>query len=276
MSDNQNLNKAKVVKNDEFYTRYEDIEKEVTNFYDCLSGKVVYCNCDDHTVSNFVRYFKENFTKIKLKGLISTSYKPNGCGLEYRYDGISEYTGKLKGDGDFRSVECRAILEEADVVITNPPFSLFRDMIGVLMEHNKKFLIIGSQMATTYKDTFKLLKDRKIDYGYNFVKSFTQPDGGEFTFGNICWYTNLKIQNREPLPLTKTYDASTYPKYDTTDAIEVSRVVNIPMDYYGVMGVPITYMFKHSEEQFKVIAFVTGLRINGKSKFGRLLIQRKV
>ena len=149
-------------------------------------------------------------------------------------------------------------------------------MIGVLMEHDKKFLIIGPQMATTYTDTFELLKSRKADYGQNFVKCFTRPDGSEVKFGNICWYTNLKIQHRTPIPLTKTYDASTYPKYDTTDAIEVSKVANIPMDYYGVMGVPITYMYKHSDEQFKVYSFAQGLTINGKKLFGRILIQRKV
>ena len=211
------------------------------------------------------------------------------------------------GDGDFRSPECIEILKECDIVCTNPPFSLFREFVDTIMSHNKLCLIIGNQNAFTCKGIFSLMMNNKLCTGYNMVKQFNQPDGSIKKFGNICWFTNMKTSKRdEEQVLTKTYNAIDYPKYDNYDAIEVGKVVNIPKDYYGMMGVPVTFIDKYSPEQFEIIGGFNGYKecdlenglicgemteyidskthaiktwrgptINKKTKYTRILIRRK-
>ena len=199
------------------------------------------------------------------------------------------------GDGDFRSPECIEILKECDIVCTNPPFSLFREFVDTIMNHNKLCLIIGNQNAFVYKEIFPLMMNNKLCTGYNMVKQFNQPDGSIKKFGNICWFTNMKVNKCiEKLVLTKTYNPIDYPKYENYEAIEVNRLVNIPKDYNGVMGVPITFIDKYNPEQFEILGHtsssdkspeVEALRtdpnhrnrglINGKEKYDRILIRRK-
>ena len=200
----------------------------------------------------------------------------------------------LKGDGDFRSEECLATLKEADIVVTNPPFSLFREYVAVLMEYKKKFIVVGSMNAITYKETFKLMKENKLWVGNTAPKEFVKPDGSVQKFGNIVWQTNLNIKNRhEDIILYKKYKGNTadYLKYDNYNAINVNKVVDIPVDYKGVMGVPISLMNKFNPEQFEIIGLIAGNikglagitsssgkdgpYINGKLKFGRILIKHK-
>ena len=317
---NQNLTKAKSAKNDEFYTQLTDIEKELIHYRCHFKNKVVYCNCDDPRASNFFFYFSHNFEKLGLKKLIATCYKNKDRDLHSQNDSEQavylEYYGdkngnrvpdpdeigihKLKGDGDFRSAECIAILKQADIVVTNPPFSLFREYVAQLMEYKKKFLIMGNLNAVTYKEIFPLIKDNKTWLGYGFQAGnafFETPHHKEFArgvynketglvkFRNIAWYTNLSIpkRNRE-LALYESYDQEKYPKYDNYDAIEVSKIKNIPKDYYEVMGVPITYVEKHNPKQFEIIGLARyvdnnpnyGKRftINNKEIYARILIKR--
>lgn len=254
MSDNNNLGKAKKVKNDEFYTRLTDVEKELENYKAQLKNKVVYCNCDTAS-SAFVTYFVSNFKHIGLKGLIATGFNKDGKGTIVRYDGNVLDKSELIGDGDFRSKECLQLLKECDVVVTNPPFSLFREFVSTVLDSGKQFLVIGSWNAVTYKDIFGLIKDNTIWLGYNPVKQFNTPDGGTKNFGNICWYTNLDVKKRhEKLVLFKKYTPEEYPKYDNYDAINVDKVSDIPEDYNGVMGVPITFLDKYNPEQFTIIS----------------------
>ncbi len=283
---NANLSAAKTAKNDEFYTQLTDIEKEMRHYRKHFEGKTVICNCDDPFESNFFKYFVLNFNKLKLKKLITTCYEGSAV-AEYRNGKAKPYkavvttvhdtTGdggidmedvrnsfelgeneltELEGDGDFRSEECLTLLDEADIIVTNPPFSLFREYVKVLMEHKKKFVIIGSKNAITYKDIFPLLKDNKMWLGSNnpAPKEFVQRDRTIKKFGNIGWYTNLDIKKRhEDLILVKRYTPDEYPHYENYDAIEVNKVANIPCDYAGVMGVPITFMDKYNPDQFKIV-----------------------
>ena len=252
---NNNLKIAKKSKNDEFYTLMEDIEKELRFYTESFEGKIVYCNCDDYQQSNFYKYFYYNFHYLKLKKLIATGYKADDNGLYAIYDGVTEVTGKLNGNGDFRSEECIEYLKQADVVVTNPPFSLFRQYVKQLMDYNKKFIIIGNQNAITYKEIFQLIKDNKIWLGLNFVKSFEKPNGDIQKFGNISWFTNIENKKRtQPIDLYKRYSFEEYPKYDNFDAINVDKVADIPMDYDGIMGVPITFLDKYCPTQFEIIA----------------------
>jgi hypothetical protein len=287
-SKNKNLQKAKMMKKDEFYTQLDDIEKELKHYKSHFKDKVVYCNCDDPRVSNFFHYFSYNFEKLGLKKLITTCFKSQEVDLFSQ--NISErsiyleYTGDkngnrvpdineiginyLQGDGDFRSPESIELLKQSDIVVTNPPFSLFREYVAQLIKYNKKFIIIGSSNAISYKDLFKLIQDNKIWFGYNLVKKFTMPDTYEHTsvkmengtryavFGNICWYTNLDIPKRhDNLIMYKTYKGNEgdYPKYVNYNAIEVSKVKEIPLDYKGEMGVPITFLDKYNPEQFEIV-----------------------
>lgn len=285
---NKNLNQAKTNKKDEFYTQLSDIERELKYYKKHFKDKIVYCNCDDPRVSNFFHFFSYNFEKLGLKKLIATCYKNQDMDLFSQNNSEQaiylEYTGdkngnnipdpkeigikKLKGDGDFRSKECIELLKQADIVVTNPPFSLFREYVAQLIDYDKKFLIIGSQNSISYKELFKLIQDDKIWFGYNSVKKFTMPDSYEHNsvkvedgikyavFGNICWYTNLDIAKRhEDLILYKTYkgNETDYPKYVNYDAIEVSKVKDIPIDYDGEMGVPITFLDKYNPNQFEII-----------------------
>lgn len=266
---NSNLHKAKDAKNDEFYTQLSDIEKELKYYRKHFKDKVVFCNCDDPTWSGFFKFFHKQFDILGLKKLISTHYVKD-INKEKSYKLVVErdpYTGEiwqtekteLKGNGDFRSDECLEILKEADIVCTNPPFSLFREYVAQLIEYDKKFLIIGNKNAITYKEIFPLIKDNRLWLGYLNVKDFIKPDGSTQTFGNVGWFTNLDISKRnEELVLIYEYDEKKYPKYDNYDAIEVSKVANIPKDYYEAMGVPITFLDKYNPEQFEILGFRKG------------------
>jgi hypothetical protein len=289
---NQTLKNARSGKNDEFYTVLSDIEKELKHYRQHFEGKTVLCNCDDPRISNFFHYFSYNFEKLKLKRLVTTCYKnddvdlfsrsqaESAIWLEYfgdkngnRVPDISEIGVKhLKGDGDFRSSECVSLLEQADIVVTNPPFSLFREHLAQLIRHNKKFLIIGTWNAISYKETFELMRENKLWIGINSNRNFSGfivPDhypihGSEaridkdgrriVSSNNTCWFTNMDNEKRhERLILYRTYDPQAHPRYDNFNAIEVSRVNDIPKDYEGIMGVPITFLNKYNPEQFEIV-----------------------
>lgn len=292
MGKNSNLHAAKNIKNDEFYTQLTDIEKEMKHYKEHFKDKIVFCNCDDPTWSEFWKYFHLNFTELGLKKLMSTHYEKGqqSYKLEYvgGYDNDIEDGVKtmLQGDGDFRSEECVELLKEADIVVTNPPFSLFREYVAQLMENDKKFIIIGSQNAITYKEFFPLLKNNKVWLGNNAVKEFRKPDGTIQKFGNICWYTNLDITKRhEPIILWKNYTPEEYPKYDNYDAINVERVSDIPVNYKGVMGVPISFLDKYNPNQFEIVGidryvsdnpnYGKRFTVNKKEIYARILIKRK-
>ena len=252
MRNNGNLNKAKAAKNDEFYTRLQDIEKELKHYTEHFKGKVVYCNCDDANRSNFFKYFSTNFQKLGLKKLITSGLKDNGTGVVAIQKGndIDIYDG----NGDFRSEECIEFLKEADIVVTNPPFSLFREYVVQLMQYGNKFLIIGNKNAITYKEIFPYIKNNELWLGITSVKDFIQPNGEIKKFGNICWFTNLEHSKRnEELILYKHYSPTEYPKFENYNAIEVSKVAEIPMDYEGVMGVPISFLDKYCPNQFRIV-----------------------
>ena len=282
MRNNGNLNKAKAAKNDEFYTRLQDIENELRHYRNHFKGKVVYCNCDDARESNFFKYFSTNFQKLGLKKLITSGLKEdgteNGTGVVALQ--IGDDIDIYDGNGDFRSEECIEFLKEADIVVTNPPFSLFREYVAQLMQYEKKFLIIGNGNAVTYKEIFPLIKENKLWLGITSVKDFIQPNGEIKKFGNICWFTNLEHKKRnEELILYKHYNPTEYPKYENADAIEVSKVAEIPMDYGGVCGVPISFLDKYCPNQFRIVKFRKGddgkdLSVNGKCPYFRILIQK--
>ena len=297
-SSNKNLRKANKEKNDEFYTQLSDIEKELKHYKKYFKGKVVFCNCDDPKGSNFWKYFEMKFDSLGLKKLISTHFekeKPS-----YKLEIIRDQKGQkqkpiktaLKQNGDFRSPECIEILKEANIVITNPPFSLFREYVAQLIAYKKKLIIIGNQNSITYKEIFKLIQDNIIWLGHTYPKEFLQPNGSIKKFGNISWFTNLEIKKRhENLILYKTYNPKEYPKYDNYDAINVDKVKDIPIDYKRVMGVPITFMDKYNPDQFEILdgigrySMLTGptdetkgkylTKINGAPKYARIIIKNK-
>lgn len=299
--DNTNLTIAKKIKNDEFYTRYEDIESEVMKYRKQFRGKVVYLPCDDpaEKKSEFWSFFVNNFDAFGLKKLIATHYDENGRAYKIWIDGDTTDDGyiddgdalqeDLIGNGDFRSPECIEILDECDIVCTNPPFSLFREFVNLLVTHKKQFLIIGNQNAFTYKEIFHLIHTDIIWTGYNMVKKFFQPDGSIKEFGNVCWFTNIMTNKRsEEIILTKKYadNPDAYPQYDSCEAIDVSRVANIPSDYYGVMGVPITFLDKYNPDQFEILGLDDpdlvypnwrgrGPDLNGKTIYRRVMVRRK-
>lgn len=296
-------------KNDEFYTRYEDIENELKHYKNFLNGKTIYCNTDDFRTSNFVRFFKDNFVEYGLQKLISTNYDLGNGSYLYQYDGKNETIETLEGNGDFRSLECRALLEEADVVVTNPPFSLFREFIALMQEYDKKFLVVGNVNAVTYKEMFPLIKENKLWMGAtcfnggatHFIapielydpKKMYDPknaylEDGKFMWrvNGVRWFTNIDHQKRNtPIDLYKTYNPTEFPKYDNYDAIEVSKVANIPMDWGGVMGVPISMVDKYCPEQFEIVGldryvednphYGHRFTINGKETYARILIRHK-
>ena len=307
---NKNLNAAKVAKKDEFYTQLSDIERELQHYWQHFRDKVVLCNCDDPYESNFFKYFALRFNHLGLKKLICTCYNGSpmtGNELMLHFDGydddepkkiaykveitevkdengdgavdLSDVRYLLENDknvmsllktGDFRSEECIALLKEADIVVTNPPFSLFREYIGQLMEYGKKFLIIGNQNNITYKEVFPLIKDNEIWLGYKSGDmAFKVPENSESratrywedengqkwrSMGNICWFTNLDHNKRhEELDLVCRYSEEEYPSYDNYDAIEVGKIADIPFDYQGTMGVPITFLDKYCPSQFDIL-----------------------
>jgi len=289
---NKNLHKASQEKKDEFYTQLVDIENELKHYKDQFRGKVVFCNCDDPKESNFVKYFSMNFEHLGLKKLIATHYKEANLftqeppyKLEYtgdknnnRIPDPEEFITKMVSTGDFRSNECIKLLKEADIVATNPPFSLFRKYIAQLVKYDKKFLIIGNTNAMTYREIFKLFKEDKIRTGYtnfNVGMFFIVPNSWE-KFHHIdengkkiarvstsCWFTNLKVEkHKEEITLYKKYNPEEYPKYENFDAINVNKYTDIPCNYDGLIGVPITFLDKHNPEQFEII----GLGISNSGK----------
>lgn len=241
---NNNLHNAKRQKNDEFYTTRATVELELNHYKEHFRGKVVYCNCDDPIESEFTRYFAHKFEDWGLKKLISTGYKESGHGVMYIYEGDkngnlvpdrSEWKiTELQGNGDFRSEECVELLKQADIVVSNPPFSLFREYVAQLIEYGKEFLIIGNKNAITYKEIFPLIKENKLWLGISSPNEFILPNGEiTKTVSGLCrWFTNLTHAKRnKPLDLVQKYDPRYYPKYDNYDCIECSKVMDIPIDY---------------------------------------------
>lgn len=227
---NENLVNAKRTKNDEFYTFYDDIEKEVSNYRDQLENKIVYCNCDNVKVSNFWQYFYNNFHELKLSKLIASHYNGNDHSQYTEYDGKEIKTHNLKDNGDFRSEEVVDLVKQSDIVITNPPFSLFREFTEILTNNNKDFLIIGNKNAIGLKNIFPLIRNNHIRIGYNSVSKFLQPDNTIKNFGNIGWFTTLEKQSSKELELTKTYSQAEYPMYHNYGAFDVKKVKDIPVD----------------------------------------------
>ena len=245
---NKSLRAAKKAKNDEFWTLMPDIEKEVSQYKDQFEDKVIYCNCDDYRWSNFYKYFKDHFKEYKLKRLIASCL----TGEYASYDGNVETTGKLQ-NGDFRKEESIELLKTADIICTNPPFSLFREYVAQLMKYKKKFLIIGNQNAITYKEIFPLIRDEKIWLGnrkmspweFQIPDSATEwkridDDGKKYaTLGSVCWFTNLPVKRfDEKITLVKTYNPKDYPKYDNYLAFEVGKVADIPKDDFIDIEIP--------------------------------------
>tara|TARA_Y100000816_G_scaffold135010_1_gene95395 strand:- start:2339 stop:3334 length:996 start_codon:yes stop_codon:yes gene_type:complete len=321
---NNRLNTAKSNKNDDFYTQLTDIEKELRHYKKHFKNKIVLCNCDDPRTSNFFHYFSYNFEQLGLKKLITTCYRNTQADLFSKDEDdqavMLEYEGDkngnkipdpeeigitvLKGDGDFRSDECIEILKNVDIVVTNPPFSLFREYILSLVEHKKHFLIIGNLNAITYKEIFPLIKDNKLWLGVDNggTKWFEVQDNYEiktesrkkivdgkkyFSMGNVAWYTNLEHKKRnEELILYKKYSPPDYPIYDNYDAIHIPTVLDIPIDYEEPMAVPITFMDKYNPNQFEILgnlgsyapdgySLASQIFIDGKKQFKRLLIRIK-
>ena len=334
-SSNKNLNKANKAKKDEFYTQLSDIEKELRHYKEHFKDKVVFCNCDDPRVSNFFHYFSFNFEKLGLKKLITTCYKNQDADLfsENKSEKAIylEYTGDkngdhipnpeeigikhLKGDGDFRSRESIELLKQADIIVTNPPFSLFREYVAQLIEYDKKFVIVGHQNAIKYNFIFKLFLENKIWLGYGFkggaahflnkhyedYATAGDHKEGMIRVSGVTWFTNLDISKRhEDLILYKKYNPKEFPKYDNYDALNVDKTKDIPIDYDGEIGVPITFMDKYNPEQFEILgifddkreksdAFIQGIPtyvdeqhkkyvgpvLNSKALYTRILIRNK-
>lgn len=339
MVGNSILNKSKHARdNDEFYTTYETIEEELAHYQTKFKNKCVLCNCDDPFESNFTKYFIKNFHKLGLKRLVCTSYKyskvlattslltdennqpldkKNGYillidkipkNIDLTGNNIHDFIAnknlvrKLKGDGDFRSEECVKYLKQSDIIVTNPPFSLFRDWISLVIENRKQFLVIGNQNAITYKEIFPLIQKNQVWIGYHSGDmSFRVPADSKArntrywedetgqkwrSLGNAMWLTNMDINKRhKKIELKSNYDPHIYPHYDKYDAIEVSRVSQIPMDFEGVMGVPITFLNKYNPEQFEIIGEANHgsdssldlfkPTVNGELKYKRILIRNK-
>ncbi len=322
---NSALTAAKAAKKDEFYTQLTDIEKELSHYKEHFKGKTVLCNCDDPRVSNFFKYFTLNFEYLGLKRVIATCYKSQSVDLFSSHDCeqavYQVYDGErnannmpdeneiavkpLKGDGDFRSQECIELLKQADIIVTNPPFSLFREYVAQLIKYEKKFLIIGNKNALTYKELFPLIKQNLIWTGYRgfsggmwFLSDYEGKtekfiDGQKIINVPSIWFTNLDIKKRhENLILYKRYSPDEYPKYDNYDAINVDKTSDIPYDYDGIMGVPITFLDKYNPEQFEIIdardcTDIDRLKnkstylvkdkdsaINGKATYARILIRK--
>ncbi|MGI9559296.1 MAG: adenine-specific methyltransferase EcoRI family protein [Thermodesulfobacteriota bacterium] len=323
---NTNLRKAKRAKKDEFYTQLSDIERELKHYNQHFKDKVVYCNCDDPRVSNFFHYFSYNFEMLGLKRLIATCYRSQDRDLFSQMDSEQaiylEYEGDKNGnkvpdpeeigvrnlekDGDFRSEECIELLKRSDIVVTNPPFSLFREYVAQLIEHNKHFVIVGHQNAISYKEIFKLIKENKIWLGYGFkggaahfinehyedYATAGDHKEGMIRVSGVHWFTNLEISKRhENLILYKAYNPDEYPKYDNYNAINIDKTKDIPMDYDGIMGVPVTFLNKYNPQQFEIVdgigrySMLTGptkktqgtylTKIKGKPKYARIIIKNK-
>lgn len=293
--------KARFEIDDEFYTSYHEIKKEMEDYKRHFIGKTIICPCNDGKKSNFYHYFNINFKNLELKKLITTTFNINdpyakGTKIEVTKKGAVET--QLQGRGDFRSDEVKELISQADIVVTNPPFSLFRDIIDIAIEKNKKFLIVGGTYSITYKKIYELYEQGKIWLGNHQVQIFTRPNGTKKRFSNISWFTNLKsIKHLEPIKLTKKYrnNEYKYPEYDNYKIIEVTNYKNIPIDYYGVIGVPLTFFLRHNPAQFKILGCDFQIRdkypelvkwdytekntrsavLNGQEMFTRIIIQRK-
>jgi len=317
---NKLLQKAKISKSDEFYTQYCDIERELKHYQGCFKDKVVYCNCDDVHQSNFFRYFVNNFHLLGLNKLIVSCYKEqmndlfcskkpeNGFWYEYSGNDGDNFNFEdisvihFKGSGDFRSPECVELLKQSDIIVTNPPFSLFRDFVSQIVKYDKQFLIIGNVNAITYKEIFDLIQTGKAWLGVNLgrgISGFIVPDnydqygtevsinneGQKIIATNSClWLTNLELAQRyDGIVLTKEYygHEEQYPLFDNCNGINVSRTQDIPKDYFGLMGVPITFLHKYNPNQFEIVRFRKGddgkdLCVNGKCPYFRILIKHKM
>ena len=296
--DHKLLDKAKVNKKDEFYTQLIDIENEMTHYTKHFRNKIVYCNCDNPNMSNFWKYFYNNFKKLGLKELYATYYGENVS--LYRYNGENVGITPLQGNGDFRSDECKKILEQSDIVVTNPPFSLFREYVRQLDRYKKNFLIISNINAITYKEVFPLIQANKAWLGVCFgrgISGFIVPESYELygtetmvhangekiiSPNNCMWLTSLDNEKDINLLNLKKYEGNedAYPFYDNYCGINVNKTQDIPVDYMGAMGVPITFLNKYDPEQFEIIKFRKGddnkdLRVNGKAPYFRILIKRK-
>lgn len=311
MAGNSNLHMSKVQKKDEFYTELSMIEKELKFYKQHFENKIVLCNCDDPEWSNFWKYFELKFDDLKLKKLISTHFEVSETTYKLELSRGTNNVIKdiirtpLKENGDFRSPECLSILNECDIVVTNPPFSLFREYIATLIEHDKKFIIIGNLNNITYNEMMPLIKEQKIWAGKNAghywfrVPEWYEEKKTDFKIddngvkwrrmGNICWFTNMDIsEHYENLTLCAAYNPEEYPKCLNIDAIFVRLVDKIPINYYGLMAVPITILPKLNPKQFELVGFdkeltdnhgrVRTLRANGKEKteYARLIIRRKL
>ena len=292
---NSNLNRAKKAKNDEFYTRYEDIEAEVMKYRKYFRDKVVYLPCDDpiEKKSEFWSFFVNNFDAFGIKKLIATYYNENGKTYKIWIDRDTTNGGDIQqedlaGDGDFRSPECVEILRECDIVCTNPPFSLMKEFLPLILRYNKQFLVIGPLTATTYKEIFPYVLEKRIWAGYNNVRHFKGPEGDDRTVGNAFWYTNLPNRSlTDEIVLTKKYDSSKYDVFDERpDIININRVADIPTNYDGLMGVPISFFQgKYNPNQFEIVGKIHNGSdvdfdfckpfVNGVKKFVRLVIRRK-
>ena len=353
-SGNATLNRAFLVKKDEFYTQYEDVAREMVKHRRRLKGKTVFCNCDDPFESAFFRFFVLHFDKLEIKALVTTCFDESSfAGREYPLEGMTgaykavvtevpeislirpdgsldleplfampgNSLERLQGDGDFRSVECRELLDSADVVATNPPFSLFREFITQLVEYEKDFIILGNMNATTTKEIFPLFRDNRVWYGETIRsgdRKFHVPDNYPLNAAScgvdesgrrfirvkgVRWFTNLETNRRHtPIELTRHYSPEDYPHFENYDAINVGRTQDIPCDYDGVMGVPITFLDKYSPEQFEIVMLANGNArtnvspevlaqvnyhahaedrggvgiINGKRVYARILIRKKL
>ena len=315
MSKNGNLHQAKRAKNDEFYTQLSDIEKECKHYKQHFNGKIILCNCNDALHTGFATYFSLNFEILGLKELICTSYsmEEGGHGRIYRYHGDKNRNGvpdieewdqqEMEGNGGFNTPEGVELIKEADIIVTNPPFSLFREFVATLEEYGKKYLILGNMNAITYKEIFPLIKEDKMWLGVTTNGSnrwfkvpnnyehktnaagYKEENNSKYLFVNgIMWFTNLEHNKRhEPLDLYKHYTPEEYPKYDNYDAINVNKVCDIPMDYNGVMGVPITFLNKYCPEQFEIIGidryvennpnYGHRFNLNSKEIYARVLIK---
>ena len=277
-SPHKSMLNAKININDEYYTRYEDIEKELAHYKDYFNNKIVYCNCDDYRWSEFKNYFYNNFNNLKLKKLICTCFHNLNFNLfdevehkvsyKYEYDGINETITELQGDGDCRSLECKDVLKECDIVATNPPFSIFREYIKMLYDYDKKFIIIGLNIAYTYKSIFPLYYQNKLFIGWNHIKLFYDKQKGKANRKCLAyWYTNFEINKEVPfIELTKKYNPIDYPKYDNFDAINVNSYKDIPCDYYDLMGVPINTVEKLNKKQFELIGELGAWQYTEKEK----------
>lgn len=292
---NSKLQTARKNKRDEFFTQLADVEREVSHYVEQLRGKRILCNCDDPNRSNFYTYFKTHFRELGLKEVVVLCYLRGCSGFYVRYDGNQEVRYECIGDGDFRSCEGVKLLQETDIIITNPPFSLLLEYLKQLLEYDKRFLVIAHQHCFTYKGVFSAVKEGRLWLGYGFPGNvgFFLSDYDDYAVDNdrrdgcirvsgVCWLTNLENNSHNtPMELTAVYDPALYPKYLNCDAIEVARTNKIPKDYYGLMGVPLTFLYKYCPEQFEIVGYRKGtdgrdLRLPGKYPYYRILIKRRV